>query len=188
MASPSPTPTSTSPAVQTPTAQAYSHACVVCARCKVKFDKADPCTNCRKARVPCVYASPVPQPRRPRNRAADAELLARLARYEDLMRQNGVDYAPYANTWVPSGLEKVEVDVGMEAEVEPPRSHPLPLPHPQHPLNSTGNDNGHDRPAHSSSVVPYASRCLWHDLPLEVCHFVTVGYGRWMLPATMSRP
>lgn len=176
MASPSPTPTS--PAVQTPAAQAHphshSHACVLCARRKVKCDKVDPCTNCRKAGVPCAYASPVPQPRRPRKRAADAELLARLARYEDLMRQNGVDYAPHATTWVPSGLEKVEVDVGVEAEGEPPRSHPLPLPLPQHTLKSTGNDNDDDRPAQSSSAVPHASRCLWHDLPLEVCHFILI--------------
>lgn len=172
MASPSPTPTSS--AVQTPAAQAHSHshACVLCARRKVKCDRVDPCTNCRKAGVSCAYALPVPQPRRPRKRAADAELLARLARYEDLMRQNGVDYAPYATTWVPSGLEKVEVDVGVEAEGEQPRSHPLPLP--QHPLKSTGNDNDHDRPAQTSSAVPNASRCLWHDLPLEVCHFVPI--------------
>ena len=42
---------------------------------------------------------------RPRKRAADEDLLARLTQYENLMRKHNIDFTHYANTWVPSGLE-----------------------------------------------------------------------------------
>lgn len=147
----SPSPTTTSTVVETPASQSQinshlrDHACVACARRKVKCDKVDPtCSNCRKSRQPCIYTEP--QPRKPRKRAADGDLLARIARYEDLMRQNGVDYAPYANVWVPSGLEKEQNE---QDEVEqPPRGR-------------------HDRTAVlQSQAAPV--RSLWHDLPHEV--------------------
>ncbi|PWY82107.1 hypothetical protein BO70DRAFT_291865 [Aspergillus heteromorphus CBS 117.55] len=89
----------------TPGPEAPKHrlACSLCARRKVKCDKGDPCSNCLKARAECLYDSAAIH--RPRKRAADEELLARLARYEDLMRQHNVDFTPYANSWVHSGLE-----------------------------------------------------------------------------------
>ena len=81
----------------------HRHACSLCARRKVKCDKVDPCANCLKAQAQCLYEAPAPH--RPRKRAADEDLLARLAMYEDLMRKHNIDFAHYANTWVPSGLE-----------------------------------------------------------------------------------
>lgn len=86
-----------------PSEQQHKHACSLCARRKVKCDKGDPCSNCLKAQAHCLYEAPVPP--RPRKRAADEDLLARLALYEDLMRKHEIDFARYANTWVPSGLE-----------------------------------------------------------------------------------
>lgn len=88
---------------RTPTGQMHKHACSLCARRKVKCDKGDPCSNCLKAQSQCLYEAPAP--RRPRRRAADEDLLARLAQYEDLMRKHNVDFSHYANAWVPSGLE-----------------------------------------------------------------------------------
>lgn len=81
----------------------HKHACTVCARRKVKCDRTKPCSNCVKGQVECSFEAPAPP--RPRKRAADEELLSRLAQYEELMRQNGVDFTNYANIWVPSGLE-----------------------------------------------------------------------------------
>lgn len=81
----------------------HKHACSLCARRKVKCDKGDPCSNCLKAQAQCLYEAPAPP--RPRKRAADEDLLARLALYEDLMRKHQIDFTRYANTWVPSGLE-----------------------------------------------------------------------------------
>jgi hypothetical protein len=37
-------------------------------------------------------------------------LLARLAKYEELMKKSGVDYSQHANVWVESGLEAKRED------------------------------------------------------------------------------
>ncbi|KAF5006010.1 hypothetical protein FDECE_7584 [Fusarium decemcellulare] len=81
----------------------HKHACSICARRKVKCDKRDPCSNCSKAQSQCSYETPPPP--RPRKRAVDDDLLARLSQYEDLMRKHNIDFTHYANIWVPSGLE-----------------------------------------------------------------------------------
>ncbi|KAK2042039.1 hypothetical protein LZ31DRAFT_501453 [Colletotrichum somersetense] len=79
----------------------HKHACSLCARRKVKCDKADPCSNCDKAKARCLYEAPI-QPR-PRKRAGDEDLLSRLAAYEELMREHNIDYSQYAHTWVTTG-------------------------------------------------------------------------------------
>ncbi|KAI0121110.1 hypothetical protein BJ170DRAFT_145692 [Xylariales sp. AK1849] len=81
------------------------HACSVCTRRKIKCDKGDPCSNCRKTQAQCLYEAP--GPRRPRKRAADDDLLTRLAIYEDLMRKNNIDFSRYAHTWVPPTPELI---------------------------------------------------------------------------------
>ncbi|KAK2745078.1 C6 transcription factor [Colletotrichum kahawae] len=96
----------------------HKPACSICSRRKVKCDKGDPCSNCLKSQSQCVYEAPALH-RRPRKRAADDDLLSRLAAYEDLMRKNNVDFAPLAHTWIPSKLE-AQVD-----EPEPIRFVPL---------------------------------------------------------------
>lgn len=75
-------------------------ACSLCARRKVKCDKGEPCSNCLKAHALCIYEAPASP--RPRKRAADEELLARLARYEELMRSHNIDFSSYTHTWIPS--------------------------------------------------------------------------------------
>lgn len=108
----------------TPTGQMHKHACSLCARRKVKCDKGDPCSNCFKAQSQCLYEAPAPH--RPRRRAADEDLLARLAQYEDLMRKHNVDFSRYANAWVPSGLElkMSQSDSQSPASVMPAVSRP----------------------------------------------------------------
>lgn len=91
------------------------HACTICARRKVKCDKTDPCSNCQKAGTQCSYEAPAPP--KPRKRAADEDLLAKLAVYEDLMRKNGVDFTQAANVWKSSGLE-AKVEDGENAPTE----------------------------------------------------------------------
>ncbi|BCS16995.1 C6 zinc finger domain-containing protein [Aspergillus luchuensis IFO 4308] len=75
-------------------------ACSLCARRKVKCDKGEPCSNCLKAHAQCIYETPASP--RPRKRAADEELLARLARYEELMRSHNIDFSSHTHTWIPS--------------------------------------------------------------------------------------
>ena len=95
----------------------HKNACSLCARRKVKCNKADPCANCLKAQTQCLYE--VPAPPKLRKRAADDELFARLARYEDLMRKHNVDFTHHANSWVPSGLEMKVKDDDLHSTVSP---------------------------------------------------------------------
>ncbi|OBS25099.1 hypothetical protein FPOA_05634 [Fusarium poae] len=91
------------------------HACTICARRKVKCDRLDPCSNCQKAQTQCSYEAPPPP--KPRKRAADEELLAKIAKYEELMQKNGIDYTQYANVWVSSGAgTKFEKDTSADAD------------------------------------------------------------------------
>ena len=66
------------------------HPCVLCQQRKVKCDRNDPCANCVKARVECVSPTTLP-PRRRKKRFPEAELLARLRKYEDHLRSYGAD-------------------------------------------------------------------------------------------------
>lgn len=70
-----------------------AHACVLCQRRKVKCDRRDPCAACTKARAECVFRAPAPPRRRPR-KSPEAILLARLKKYEDLLRGFGVEIEP----------------------------------------------------------------------------------------------
>lgn len=66
------------------------HPCLLCQQRKVKCDRSDPCANCVKARVECVSPTTLP-PRRRKKRFPEAELLARLRKYEDHLRRYGAD-------------------------------------------------------------------------------------------------
>lgn len=64
-----------------------------CRRCferKVRCDKLNPCSNCAKSNVECIFRVP-PPPRRRRRRSPDAALLTRLKRYEEVLKRNGID-------------------------------------------------------------------------------------------------
>ncbi|TVY18754.1 Transcription factor vrtR1 [Lachnellula arida] len=66
------------------------HPCVLCQQRKVKCDRNDPCQNCTKARIECIPASALP-PRRRKKRFPEAELLARLRKYEEHLKAYGAD-------------------------------------------------------------------------------------------------
>ncbi|TVY42711.1 Aurofusarin cluster transcription factor [Lachnellula occidentalis] len=66
------------------------HPCVLCQQRKVKCDRNDPCQNCTKARIECIPASALP-PRRRKKRFPEAELLARLKKYEEHLKAYGAD-------------------------------------------------------------------------------------------------
>lgn len=58
--------------------------CVTCRRRKVKCDKKNPCSNCVRAKIECVFPGPGRAPRKSR-KPADAELLERLRRLEGVV-------------------------------------------------------------------------------------------------------
>lgn len=67
-----------------------SYACIMCRKRKVKCDRNNPCLHCVKAQVRCEFRDPLP-PRRRKKPQPEALLLARLRKYEDIMRKNGID-------------------------------------------------------------------------------------------------
>ncbi|KAF1962561.1 hypothetical protein CC80DRAFT_462740 [Byssothecium circinans] len=67
-------------------------ACVLCQQRKVKCDRTFPCANCTRSRAQCVPATQLP--RRRRRRFAERELLDQLRKYEDLLRQNNIEFEP----------------------------------------------------------------------------------------------
>lgn len=67
-------------------------ACVLCQQRKVKCDRRFPCAHCVKSRVQCIPSTLAP--RRRKQRFPERELLERLRKYEDLLRQNDIKFEP----------------------------------------------------------------------------------------------
>ncbi|TLS28043.1 hypothetical protein PpBr36_01398 [Pyricularia pennisetigena] len=98
--------------------------CIICRKRKVKCDHLQPCTNCRRARVSCVFPAPGRAPRRPRPKdpngptasgepgrhgaasEREAELMKRLRKLEgiveDLSGQIELETARHGSTGGPS--------------------------------------------------------------------------------------
>jgi hypothetical protein len=62
--------------------------CVTCRRRKVRCNKENPCANCVRAGIECVFPGPGRAPRKSR-KPPDAELLARLRRLEGVVHSLG---------------------------------------------------------------------------------------------------
>ena len=65
-------------------------ACVLCQQRKVKCNRKLPCANCVRAGARCVPFTPRPR----RRRFPERELLERLRHYENLLRQNSINFEP----------------------------------------------------------------------------------------------
>ena len=65
------------------------HSCTLCQQRKVKCDRQDPCSACSKAQVECCFRAPVPS-RRLKRSAPEQSLVARLKRYEELLKSSGI--------------------------------------------------------------------------------------------------
>ncbi|KAF5680882.1 hypothetical protein FHETE_270 [Fusarium heterosporum] len=71
--------------------------CVTCRRRKVRCDKQMPCSNCRRAQIPCVFPAPGRAPRQPRRKDPNAptknssqreiELMKRLRKLEGIVEE-----------------------------------------------------------------------------------------------------
>ncbi|KAK3341886.1 fungal-specific transcription factor domain-containing protein [Lasiosphaeria hispida] len=72
--------------------------CVTCRRRKVRCDKQMPCSNCRRAQIPCIFPAPGRAPRRPRPKDPNApskqpsserelELMKRLRKLEGIVEE-----------------------------------------------------------------------------------------------------
>ena len=105
------TTTKTTTTTAAPQSQLNPRSCVTCRRRKVRCNKRDPCSNCNKAGIECIFPGPGRAPRKPK-RSPDAELLARLRRLEGVVESLGgappvsnVEQHPRDHTGSPNGLQ-----------------------------------------------------------------------------------
>lgn len=68
-------------------------ACVLCQRRKVRCNRESPCNNCIKSSVDCVPSTLAT--RRRKRRLPERDLLDRLHKYEDLLRQNNIPFQAF---------------------------------------------------------------------------------------------
>ncbi|KAI9687577.1 MAG: hypothetical protein M1822_002187 [Bathelium mastoideum] len=94
-------------------------ACVLCQQRKVRCDRNFPCSNCTKSNAPCVPAASTPRQRR--RRFTERELLERLRKYEDLLRQNGIKFDPLHKD-ATGGERPPHVDGRESSADEPPEA------------------------------------------------------------------
>ncbi|KAL4879948.1 hypothetical protein BJY04DRAFT_219753 [Aspergillus karnatakaensis] len=104
--------------------------CVLCQQRKVRCDRTFPCANCIKSKAQCVPSHL--NPRRRKRRFPERELLDRVRRYEDLLRQHDIRFDPLHGE-IPKESEDDETSqpatAGMKAVLE--RSPEVPLESPK---------------------------------------------------------
>ncbi|KAG0646739.1 Aurofusarin cluster transcription factor aurR2 [Hyphodiscus hymeniophilus] len=114
-------------AAQVPPLGQRKHPCVLCQQRKVKCDRSEPCQNCVKAGVECISAATLP-PRKRKRRFPEAELLARIRRYEHHLKAYGAD------------LDAINREIGVEG--------------PSIPSNSAIKSNHSSPPVGSRPISP----------------------------------
>ncbi|KAH7410675.1 hypothetical protein BKA64DRAFT_661512 [Cadophora sp. MPI-SDFR-AT-0126] len=103
-------------------------ACILCQQRKVKCDRKHPCANCVKARAQCIPATQVTRQRK--RRFPERELLDRLRKYEDLLRQNNVRFEPLHKDSNEKNSPKIEDGLGYDSDDEVPRAAVMDRPSP----------------------------------------------------------
>jgi hypothetical protein len=143
---PDATPTAALPNTQLLRRPPRQNSCALCHRRKVRCDK-DPCTNCEKHGVPCVPMTPsVARPRK--KRFPEAELLARLKRYEEVLKSYGANLDSINSGILPSpGSVKSPWGGNSSISSPPPTKEEQDTYHP-----STENEVGPGR-AHPHSCT-----------------------------------
>ncbi|KAH6666186.1 putative C6 transcription factor [Halenospora varia] len=93
-------------------------ACVRCQQRKVKCDRRFPCANCTTLREKCIPATLTPRGPR-RRRFPERELLDRLRKYEELLRQNNIAFEPlHKETGGKHGSRHVQSDNASDEQPE----------------------------------------------------------------------
>lgn len=114
-------PVTNSPA-PTPSSTHKKHPCILCQQRKIKCDRTFPCNNCKKASAECISQSSLP-PRQRKRRFPEAELLARLRKYEHHLRNYGADIDAINREELPVSVSpKVSESVknaGLEGSIHP---------------------------------------------------------------------
>ncbi|KAH7346294.1 hypothetical protein BKA65DRAFT_502131 [Rhexocercosporidium sp. MPI-PUGE-AT-0058] len=127
MSAPDPSPDSVPGSIQ-PSKPQRVLACILCQQRKVKCDRKHPCANCVKARAQCIPATQVTRQRK--RRFPERDLLDRLRKYEDILRQNNIKFDPLHKESSEKYSPKVEYSVGDDSDEEPQRIASMERPSP----------------------------------------------------------
>ncbi|TKX23352.1 transcription factor-like protein 15 [Elsinoe australis] len=128
-----------------------AHACMTCTKRKVKCDKFVPiCSSCRKSNLECEYQSPAPR-RRKRKLGDDVD--DKLARYERILKENGL-------------LPEVAEDTGSTIPNEGPHQEPISLRWQEPGISKTG------RIVTVEGKSQYVDSNLWRNLEQDDTHYI----------------
>lgn len=161
--------------------------CITCRRRKVKCDKKQPCANCVKAHIDCVFPSPGRAPRKPR-KPQDSELIERLKKLEGVVRslgvqtgvqgedtQNGREEETSPST-VTDGNAEPKKEEELKLEEQAPNAHQEPEELKQTKFDQdgkkssiTGLENRFGRLVVDEGRSRYINPSFWANLSNEVC-------------------
>lgn len=112
-----------------PSERLNPRSCVTCRRRKVRCDKHMPCSNCRRAQIPCIFPAPGRAPRRPRPKDPNAPPKQPSSEREiELMKRL-------------RKLEGIVEELSGQIEVETARNHSSSGNSPEAALNNSGDQN-----------------------------------------------
>ncbi|USP76389.1 DNA binding protein [Curvularia clavata] len=158
-----------SPAAAAPTPNPRS--CVTCRRRKVKCDKKNPCSNCVRAKIDCVFPGPGRAPRKSR-KPPDAELLERLRRLEGVVTSLNAQVEGHEQ----EAAERQKERTGSAVQEECPFESTLPVPTHDSATAATGpTDNNIQSLEHrfgrlvvENGRSRYINNSFWANLNTEV--------------------
>ncbi|KAI1815108.1 fungal-specific transcription factor domain-containing protein [Poronia punctata] len=110
---------------QPPVKPTKTLSCVHCQYRKIKCDRRQPCSNCIKAKVACNPSKPAPPHKR---RRPNQDLLARLARCEQLLQQYAEGNVPTAKVEAPITPSNASDSVGVNSQMGSPAIKDEPIP------------------------------------------------------------
>ncbi len=136
--------------------------CVTCRRRKVRCNKENPCANCARAGIECVFPGPGRAPRKSR-KPPDAELLARLRRLEGVVHSLGaqVDEHGVLAPAAPAGSADIRARFGEGPGGESPTSD-------RSDSKRQSMDKGLGRLVISDDRSRYVSNSFWASMSDEV--------------------
>lgn len=166
----------------TPAPHLNPRSCVTCRRRKVRCNKHEPCANCVKAGIDCVFPGPGRAPRKSR-KPPDAELLSRLRRLEGVVQNLGVqadEHAGDGGVVAPANLPGLST-AGIRTNFGGAYHHPHQHQHQHRARSGESPGSDHDdskrrsldkqlgRLVINEDRSRYVSNTFWTAMSDEVC-------------------
>ncbi|KAF2801693.1 uncharacterized protein BDZ99DRAFT_402906 [Mytilinidion resinicola] len=146
----------------------HPRSCVTCRKRKVKCDKRNPCSNCTKAKIECVFPSPGRAPRKSR-KPPDGELMERLRKLEGVVQSLNaqVEEEQQAHGGSGEGASRQ----GSTAEGDSKPHCPMGAESPRVVVDNSveGLENRFGRLVVDQGRSRYINNSFWASLNNEVC-------------------